>query len=217
MFRTASHEDAHEFLSYLLNALADHITSNEKTIAALVRGDTEDATVMPETPAKPAASWLSDLFGIEALTVVTCDNCQTVRSVFSEMSRRMSTKKIGSPEQSSERKEPSLDLSLDIPEEERAEGAPALRLEECLQYMSRPQLLSGANQFHCERCASLQDARMQTTIGKVSRVLALHLKRFRWVDGRGHVKISARVEFGDTLSVAGHDFQLFAVLVHIGG
>ena len=87
------------------------------------------------------------------------------------------------------------------------------------------QSLSGEDQFYCDQCASLQDATVSTYVSHVSKIVTLHLKRFRWEDDRGHVKVAGKVKFPLHLAAADINrhidapctlYELFAVLVHIG-
>lgn len=98
--------------------------------------------------------------------------------------------------QVSQRNEPSLDLSLDIPSKEETS------IEDCFQHSMRVQHLVGEDQFYCDHCASKQDATVTTFVSDVSKIVTLHLKRFRWEDERGHVKVAGKVKFPLHLAAA---------------
>lgn len=58
--------------------------------------------------------------------------------------------------------------------------APDISITELLEYFFEPEILEGPNQYHCERCNSLQDAERTVTIAKTSAFLVLTLKRFAY-------------------------------------
>ena len=58
--------------------------------------------------------------------------------------------------------------------------APDISITKLLEYFFEPEILEGLNQYHCERCNSLQDAERTVTISKASEFLVLTLKRFAY-------------------------------------
>jgi ubiquitin carboxyl-terminal hydrolase 22/27/51 len=75
--------------------------------------------------------------------------------------------------------EPCLDISLEIPEELRQDGAPPCLLENCLAGFTHSEVLGDDDRLKCERCGSLQQARKQMSIESPPVVLCLQIKRFQ--------------------------------------
>ncbi|KAK3842776.1 MAG: hypothetical protein J3R72DRAFT_367788, partial [Linnemannia gamsii] len=108
-----------------------------------------------------------------------------------------------------------LDISLDI------KGADSV--QKAFRDYTTPEILNKGNQYKCEKCKILVDARKQMTIYDAPNVLCVHLKRFTFTGQ----KINRHVRFEPTLQL--HSFMsknkehgdltysLYAVLVHAGG
>jgi ubiquitin carboxyl-terminal hydrolase 9/13 len=117
------------------------------------------------------------------------------------------------------RDESFLDLSIDI---ERHHSVTA-----CLKAFSASEMLCHRNKFYCDTCVSLQEAEKRMKIKRLPRVLALHLKRFKYMESMGrHVKLGFRVAFplelrlfntSDDTEDPDRLYELFAIVVHIGG
>ncbi|KAK7207784.1 putative ubiquitin carboxyl-terminal hydrolase [Myxozyma melibiosi] len=126
-------------------------------------------------------------------------------------------------ETASTRDEPFIDLSIDI-EENRSVSA-------CLQQFSASELLCQNNKFHCDSCGGLQEAERRVKIKRAPKILALHLKRFKFTeDMQRNVKLLHRVVFpfhvrlfnNTTDEMVGAQdadtlYELYAVIVHVGG
>jgi hypothetical protein len=118
------------------------------------------------------------------------------------------------------REESYLDLSLDI--------AHNASVSTCLSAFSAVETLAGADKFHCDACAGLQEAQKRLLIRAAPPVLALHLKRFKFVEALGaYTKLMHRVSFPTHLRLDGTcveagsatrdaAYALFAVVVHVG-
>merc|ERR1711937_822200 len=75
------------------------------------------------------------------------------------------------------RREPFLDLSVDI---ERHTSIAA-----CLRAFESTEHLRAKNKFFCDACGCLQEAEKRLRICEFPSVLALHLKRFKYVERLG--------------------------------
>jgi hypothetical protein len=116
------------------------------------------------------------------------------------------------------REESFLDLSLEIEQNSS--------ITSCLRNFSATEMLSGADKFFCDTCASLQEAQKRTLIRALPPILALHLKRFKYIEElQRSTKLSYRVVFPLELRVvnttedcvgAERLYSLFAVVVHVG-
>lgn len=118
--------------------------------------------------------------------------------------------------------DPMMDLSLEIGQ--------ATTVQKALRNFTKPEVLSGSNQFQCDKCGKKVDAVKQFTIHEAPRVLTLQLKRFAFMSRHGN-KIGKHVAFPPTLDItsftsagmaggqragSGTVYKLHAVLVHSG-
>jgi ubiquitin carboxyl-terminal hydrolase 9/13 len=88
-------------------------------------------------------------------------------------------------------------------------------------------MLCERNKFHCDNCGGLQEAEKRMKIKRLPRVLALHLKRFKYTEDLQRLqKLFHRVVypfhlrlFNTTEDTEDPDrlYELYAVVVHIGG
>lgn len=117
------------------------------------------------------------------------------------------------------RDESFLDLSLEIGQNSS--------VEECMRRFSALEAMRGDNKFYCDTCCSLQEAKKCLRLRSLPNVLALHLKRFKYVEAVGRFKkLSYRVDFPLTLTLASstakegegppRTYHLFAIIVHMG-
>ncbi|KAJ7597655.1 hypothetical protein C8J56DRAFT_325467 [Mycena floridula] len=212
VFDSTMHQDAHEFLNYLLNKIVEEIEEERK----LVRNSTpplEDlcnsvATLASKTPptvvttssnsgtAPQDATLVHKLFEGVLTSETRCLSCETVSS----------------------RDESFLDLSIDI--EQNAS------VTACLRQFSASEMLCQKNKFFCDACCDLQEAEKRMKIKKLPNVLALHLKRFKYQeDLQKYIKLAYRVAFPfqlrlfntvDDTDDADRLYNLFGIVVHIG-
>ncbi|KAI9828678.1 MAG: hypothetical protein M1832_001781 [Thelocarpon impressellum] len=210
MFRTSMHQDAHEFLNLLLNEVVANVEANRQKMEenkALANGSGHPqslASVMASTVAPPAFSkasrntdWVHDLFEGTLTSETKCLTCENV----------------------SQRDEAFLDLSVDLDQHSSVTS--------CLRKFSEEEMLCERNKFHCDRCGGLQEAEKRMKIKRLPRILALHLKRFKYTEDLQRLqKLFHRVVypyhlrlFNTTDDAEDPDrlYELYAVVVHIGG
>ena len=204
MYRSAMHQDAHEFLNLLLNDVMENVEGHAKKVADHKRPGTQEsksdfeqslAKAMPELPAH--SRWIHHLFEGVLTSETKCLTCENV----------------------SQRDEVFLDLSVDL--EEHAS------VTSCLRKFSEEEMLCERNKFHCDNCGGLQEAEKRMKIKKLPKILALHLKRFKFTDDFQRLqKLFHRVVypyhlrlFNTTDDAPDPDrlYELYAVVVHIGG
>ncbi|KAI7817324.1 hypothetical protein BC939DRAFT_402759 [Gamsiella multidivaricata] len=108
-----------------------------------------------------------------------------------------------------------LDVSLDI--------KTADSVQKAFRDYTRPEILTKSNQYKCDKCKVLVDARKQMTIYEAPKVLSVHLKRFTFTGqkiGR-HVRFDTELELNSVMSTNKKHpqllYSLYAVLVHAGG
>jgi len=177
LFRSTMHQDAHEFLNFLLNEVIDTINTMQNS----------------------KKNELHNLFEGLLTNQTKCLTCENVSS----------------------RDETFLDLSIDLTDNET--------LETCLKQFSASEMLNGSNKFYCDNCHSLQEAEKKMGLRKLPKILALHLKRFKYSEEHQHnVKLFQKIKYplyfkleSDIPSEKQEDglkfYELYGVVVHIGG
>ncbi|KAK3329298.1 hypothetical protein B0H66DRAFT_596892 [Apodospora peruviana] len=213
MFRNSMHQDAHEFYGLVLNDVIANVEANAKRIHEREAKVGEDglthsmgnalaATSLMKNQAiggarMPGTGWVHDIFEGVLTSETKCLTCETA----------------------SQRDETFLDLSIDLEEHSSVTS--------CLQKFSAEEMLCERNKFHCDHCGGLQEAEKRMKIKKLPKVLALHLKRFKYTEDYSRLsKLFHRVVypyhlrmFNTTDDAEDPDrmYELYAVVVHIGG
>lgn len=207
-FRNSMHQDAHEFYGIVLNDVIANVEANAKRMQELeesrVKGGLPPS---PETASSqnnaavgtraPGTGWVHDIFEGVLTSETRCLTCETA----------------------SRRDETFLDLSIDLEEHSSVTS--------CLQKFSAEEMLCERNKFHCDHCGGLQEAEKRMKLKKLPKVLALHLKRFKYTEDYSQLqKLFHRVVypyhlrmFNTTEDAEDPDrlYELYAVVVHIGG
>lgn len=204
MFRTAMHQDAHEFLNLLLNEVVSNVEAEatKQNFAERALPPTESADSLGMTNSSGSKSpnttrWVHELFEGTLTSETKCLTCEKV----------------------SQRDEVFLDLSVDLEQHSSVTS--------CLRKFSAEEMLCERNKFHCDNCGGLQEAEKRMKIKRLPRVLALHLKRFKYTEDLQRLqKLFHRVVypyhlrlFNTTDDAEDPDrlYELYAVVVHIGG
>ena len=209
MFRSAMHQDAHEFLNLLLNEVVANVEAHskkeeeEKELQKGLNGSADKtgfeqalASAMPKT-VPGNTRWVHELFEGTLTSETKCLTCENV----------------------SQRDEAFLDLSVDLDEHSSVTA--------CLRKFSEEEMLCERNKFHCDGCGGLQEAEKRMKIKRLPKILALHLKRFKYTEDLQRLqKLFHRVVypyhlrlFNTTDDAEDPDrlYELYAVVVHIGG
>lgn len=205
MFRSAMHQDAHEFLNLLLNEVVANVEVHSKKLeeergtdghAEKTGFEKALASAMPKAISS-TTGWVHELFEGTLTSETKCLTCENV----------------------SQRDEAFLDLSVDLDEHSSVTA--------CLRKFSEEEMLCERNKFHCDRCGGLQEAEKRMKIKRLPRILALHLKRFKYTEDLQRLqKLFHRVVypyhlrlFNTTDDAEDPDrlYELYAVVVHIGG
>lgn len=210
MFRSAMHQDAHEFLNLLLNQVVDNVEMYSKMLPAIngtlngngsaepsMAGAMSAMAKAHNTAGMSSAGWVHDLFEGLLTSETRCLSC----------------------ENTSQRDEAFMDLSVDL----EAHSS----VTSCLRKFSEEEMLCERNKFHCDNCGGLQEAEKRMKIKRLPRILALHLKRFKYTEDLQRLqKLFHRVVypyhlrlFNTTDDAEDPDrlYELYAVVVHIGG
>jgi len=201
LFRGQMHQDAHEFLNYLLNEVVENVEEHSKVMT----NTSLNSSLLPNvtspkisnSPTLSSTGWVHDLFEGALTSETKCLTCENV----------------------SRRDEPFLDLSIDLEKHSSVTS--------CLRNFSASEMLCERNKFHCDGCGGLQEAEKRMKIRRLPRILALHLKRFKYTeDLQRHQKLFHRVVypyhlrlFNTTDDAEDPDrlYELYAIVVHIGG
>lgn len=207
MFRSAMHQDAHEFLNLLLNEVVSNVEVHSKKLEEAAEGKEMNGSAEMDgfqkalSSAMPKAAsnsrWVHELFEGTLTSETKCLTCENV----------------------SQRDEAFLDLSVDLDEHSSVTA--------CLRKFSEEEMLCERNKFHCDRCGGLQEAEKRMKIKRLPKILALHLKRFKYTEDLQRLqKLFHRVVypyhlrlFNTTDDAEDPDrlYELYAVVVHIGG
>ncbi|KAK1345934.1 hypothetical protein QTO34_008399 [Cnephaeus nilssonii] len=239
LFDNYMQQDAHEFLNYLLNTIADILQEEkkqEKQNGKLKNGNMNE----PAENNKPELTWVHEIFQGTLTNETRCLNCETVSS----------------------KDEDFLDLSVDVEQNTsithclsltRASppgkcpelpqftfmSPPVLSLDSVhtpLHSFSRPhygvpdfsntETLCSEQKYYCETCCSKQEAQKRMRVKKLPMILALHLKRFKYMEQlHRYTKLSYRVVFPLELRLFNTSsdavnldrmYDLVAVVVHCG-
>ncbi|XP_057803995.1 ubiquitin carboxyl-terminal hydrolase 4-like isoform X2 [Salvia miltiorrhiza] len=193
VFRGYMHQDAHEFLNFLLNQLVDILEKE------CLKATSENVSNGPSNghvngvKQELAVTWVHKNFQGILTNETRCLRCETVTA----------------------RDETFLDLSLDIEQNSS--------ITSCLKNFSSTETLNAEDKFFCDKCCSLQEAQKRMKIKKSPRILVIHLKRFKYMEQLNrHKKLSYRVVFplelklSTTLDAGDSEYSLFAVVVHVG-
>lgn len=211
MFRSAMHQDAHEFLNLLLNSVVDNVEeySKSNTSSPAFHGAENGSTDLSMADAMAHV--------VKASAAVNVNNTAWVHDLFEGL--LTSETRCLTCENTSQRDERFMDLSVDL---EAHSSVTA-----CLRKFSEEEMLCERNKFHCDNCGGLQEAEKRMKIKRLPRILALHLKRFKYTEDYGRLqKLFHRVVypyhlrlFNTTDDAEDPDrlYELYAVVVHIGG
>ncbi|KAF5951893.1 hypothetical protein HYC85_009837 [Camellia sinensis] len=201
LFRGYMHQDAHEFLNFLLNELVDIMEKESHAVksSSETPSPSEKIANGPKNAQangvkkEPLVTWVHKSFQGILTNETRCLRCETVTA----------------------RDETFLDLSLDIEQNSS--------ITSCLKNFSSTETLNAEDKFFCDKCCSLQEAQKRMKIKKPPQVLVIHLKRFKYMEQLGrYKKLSYRVVFplelklSSTMEDTDSEYTLFAVVVHVG-
>ncbi|XP_019726820.1 ubiquitin carboxyl-terminal hydrolase 12 [Hippocampus comes] len=219
LFDNYMQQDAHEFLNYLLNTIAD-LLQEEKSqegqqngklvqnggsgggeVVVLEGGGEEGGGGGGgggggQSGKETQQTWVHEIFQGTLTNETRCLNCEAVSS----------------------KDEDFLDLSVDVEQN--------TSITHCLRGFSNTETLCSEYKYYCEQCRSKQEAQKRMRVKKLPMILALHLKRFKYMDQlHRYTKLSYRVVFplelrlfntsGDATN-PDRMYDLVAVVVHCG-
>ncbi|PAN38450.1 hypothetical protein PAHAL_7G172900 [Panicum hallii] len=193
------HQDAHEFLNFLLNELVDIL---EKESSAAKDSPQSSPEKAPNGPVQPLAN------GVKKEPPVTLVH-KNFQGILTNETRCLRCETVTA------RDETFLDLSVDIEQNSS--------ITSCLKNFCSTETLNAEDKFFCDKCCSLQEAQKRMKIKKAPHILVIHLKRFKYIEQLGrYKKLSYRVVFPMELKLSNTsddvdtEYSLFAVVVHVG-
>lgn len=141
-------------------------------------------------------TWVHEIFQGILTSETRCLNCETVSS----------------------KDENFFDLQVDVDQN--------TSITHCLRCFSNTETLCSDNKFKCDNCCSYQEAQKRMRVKKLPMILALHLKRFKYMEQfNRHIKVSHRVVFPLELRLFNTSddavnpdrlYDLMAVVIHCG-
>lgn len=185
LFCGSDHQDAHEFLQFLLNNICDGAKERAKRQRERRRREAlADGTHasqgngikdLDDSDGEETRTWIHDILQGHLVNQMKCLCCENVTV----------------------RRESFFDLSVDIEEH--------TSIAACLRAFESTERLRSTNKFFCDTCACLQEAEKRLRICQLPSVLTLHLKRFKYVERLGRCcRLPYRVVFPLQLRVVEH-------------
>lgn len=220
-FIMGDQQDAHEFLTYLINTMIDEmkiLDKNRKITTTTVHlrdtdGSMDHARLKPKDKcnlkdkqqkagSQQKRDWLSKLVEGYLRSETKCHKCNRISGTV----------------------EPFITLSLDIFENST--------IEDCIERYCAAELLTGKDRFFCDFCKDYCDASRSVVFEELPPVLIIHLKRFKFnmpqaeSYHRGHHEPFERLQY----SVISNrelilesrkqrycvDYELFSIVCHVG-
>lgn len=159
-------------------------------------GIMDAATPAQAHSANTEPTWVHEIFQGTLTSETRCLNCETVSS----------------------KDEHFFDLQVDVDQN--------TSITHCLRCFSNTETLCSDNKFKCDNCCSYQEAQKRMRVKKLPMILALHLKRFKYMEQfNRHIKVSHRVVFPLELRLFNTSddavnpdrlYDLMAVVIHCG-
>ncbi|KAG0169692.1 hypothetical protein DFQ30_003318 [Apophysomyces sp. BC1015] len=206
LFRSSMHQDAHEFLNYVLNTIAEDVQRYQKKVAETEKSSEQSShetgksihsqNSNEQSDKNLQNTWVHQLFEGVFSNETKCLTCETVTS----------------------RDESFMDLSIDVEMNSS--------ITSCLRQFSASETLCHKNKYFCDVCCGLQEAERRMKIKTLPNILALHLKRFKYQEQlQKYIKLTYRVVFPfelrlfntcDDTEDADRMYELWAFVIHIG-
>ncbi|CAL2036873.1 unnamed protein product [Caenorhabditis brenneri] len=224
LFDNYMQQDAHEFFNYLLNTISETLlveknAERDRTArSGTIKRGNVSVNLASATASLPGENGVGDRNGAagEANDTRNQANNTWIHDIFQGVltneTRCLSCETVSSKD------EKFLDLSIDVEQN--------TSISHCLRVFSETETLCGDQKYFCETCSSKQEAQKRMRIKTPPPVLALHLKRFKYVDSLNrHTKLSYRVVFplelrlfnvSDDAVYGDRMYDLVATVVHCG-
>lgn len=162
-------QDAHEFLNFLINHINEIILAERnqgKSKTSTTSNGSGNGTSTTTNATTTEPTWVHEIFQGILTSETRCLNCETISS----------------------KDENFFDLQVDVDQN--------TSITHCLRCFSNTETLCSDNKFKCDNCCSYQEAQKRMRVKRLPMILALHLKRFKYMEQfNRHIKVSHRVVF----------------------
>jgi ubiquitin carboxyl-terminal hydrolase 12/46 len=162
-------QDAHEFLNFLINHINEIILAERNQGKAKATSTISGVTISDNsssTTTDQQPTWVHEIFQGVLTSETRCLCCEAI----------------------STKDENFFDLQVDVDQN--------TSITHCLKCFSNTETLCSDNKFKCDNCCSYQEAQKRMRVKKLPMILALHLKRFKYMEQYNrHIKVSHRVVF----------------------
>lgn len=196
-FRSASHQDAHEF--YFL-AMGDIHNRFEEMMNGTSNGHSltpENLVLAKPTEGSPLTTFVKDIFEVAFALETKCLTCETTTLTDETF------------------------MALSIPLKEHSS------VTSCLRRFSAEEMLCQLEKYHCDGCGGKQEAERRVKLKRLPKILVLHLNRFEVTPDHSRIqKLCHRVVYpyqlrlfntADDTEDPDRLYELYAVVVHVGG
>lgn len=241
LFSTYMHQDAHEFLNFILNDIVEclrkeHEAAEEQRKKLRLQQAAQDKVAALKSAnkgankgANKAAIKAANKAELIAKGLATSESAvveeeeEKVKPLNTFVHDLFEGKLANEVrclccETVTQRIESFFDLSVDVEQNSS--------LTACLRNFSSTELLRQQDKFYCDLCCSLQEAERRMRVKILPKILSLHLKRFKFIEQfKKYKKLSYRVVFPLELRLCNTSddaedpdrlYALFAVVVHVG-
>ncbi|XP_029851638.1 ubiquitin carboxyl-terminal hydrolase 46 isoform X1 [Ixodes scapularis] len=203
LFDNYMQQDAHEFLNYLLNTIADILQAEKQTqgqsnakgnkCSSATSASDQQGSHTPQQQTTTTLGAPNQATATAAAGTQPQSNPQPhkpeptwVHDIFqgtlTNETRCLNCETVSSKD------EDFLDLSVDVSQN--------TSITHCLRGFSNTETLCSEHKYYCENCCSKQEAQKRMRVKKLPMILALHLKRFKYTEQQNrHTKLSYRVVF----------------------
>lgn len=220
LFDNYMQQDAHEFLNYLLNTIADLLQSEKSKEKEKVEGKHSSTGSVSSKSSMSSCSTIGSNGGAGGQGNLSSNNSKSeptwVHDIFegtlTNETRCLCCEAVSSKDES------FLDLSVDVEQN--------TSITHCLRGFSSTETLCSEHKYFCECCCSKQEAQKRMRVKKLPQILALHLKRFKYMEQlQRYTKLSYRVVFPFELRLFNTSddaincdrlYDLVAVVIHCG-
>lgn len=165
-------QDAHEFLNFLINHINEIILAERNQGKNKNSNDSNsqqfniNSNNNGNNNSNEPPTWVHEIFQGILTSETRCLNCETTNC----------------------KDENFFDLQVDVDQN--------TSITHCLKCFSNTETLCSDNKFKCDNCCSYQEAQKRMRVKKLPMILALHLKRFKYMEQYNrHIKVSHRVVF----------------------
>lgn len=171
-------KEKEEFDNYMQQDAHEFLNFLINHINEIILAERNQGKNVKSTASDQSPTWVHEIFQGILTSETRCLCCETVSS----------------------KDEHFFDLQVDVDQN--------TSITYCLRCFSNTETLSNENKFKCDNCCSYQEAQKRMRVKKSPIILALHLKRFKYMEQfNRHIKVSHRVVFPLEL-------RLFNTVIH---